>query len=198
VSEIERFTPGQVVEQTGWVQDLMRAALVKGVDYDTMPGWRQPDLLKPGAEKLLFAARLTSSTTMVDDDESREHRGVRYVCSVATQDGVLLARREGYAGYDETRFAKDRDDGTVWRADWNNVIQMAQKRALVAATKGALMASGLFAEGADDTPDPGRGSRRRRGDDRPPPDYYDNLPEATGTPDRGYRYDPNLGARFTD
>jgi hypothetical protein len=155
----------------------MREALVEGVDYGQYPGWARPALLKAGAETLLLAARLSSATTQVDDDDAREHRGVRYVCVVATHEGQVIARREGYAGYDESRF----QSLTGWKADWNNVLQMAQKRSVVAATKAALAASSLFAEGDDpgDTPPPR--ARPPRGD-RTPAHVHDDAPEA-----RGYR-----------
>jgi hypothetical protein len=178
-----RLGAAQVLERAAWVQALMRDALTAGVDYATMPGWKQPDLLKPGAEKLLVAARLSSATALVDDDDARTHRGVRYVCTVTDRDGVLIARREGYAGYDESRFANDQG----WRADWNNVLQMAQKRAMVAATKAALMASGLFAD--PDAAIPTVPAARRA--DRVPDHVYDDAPESTASAgDHGYRYDP--------
>jgi hypothetical protein len=194
-AETTRLTPAEARGQVEWVRAQMREALIEGVDYGQYPGWDRPALLKAGAETLLLAARLSSATTMVDDDDARDHRGVRFVCLIATADGQLIARREGYAGYDESRFS----NLTGWRADWNNVMQMAQKRAVVAATKAALAASSLFAEG-DDPGDPrpprgrpssqGSGRPRPRGD-RVPDHVYDDAPEARGG--RGakeYRYDP--------
>jgi hypothetical protein len=175
-----RLTPAEARGQIEWVRAQMREALVEGVDYGQYPGWARPALLKAGAETLLLAARLSSATTQVDDDDARDHRGVRYVCLIATHEGQLIARREGYAGYDESRFA----NLTGWKADWNNVLQMAQKRAVVAATKAALAASSLFAEGDDPPPPPEarppRGGRPRG--DRAPEHVYDDAPEA-----RGYR-----------
>jgi hypothetical protein len=131
---------------------------------------------------------LGSSTVQVDDDDARDHRGVRYVATVADRDGFVIARREGYAGYDESRFANERG----WRADWNNVCQMAQKRAVVSATKAALAASGLFAD--EDAPMVRTGSppapagevrksaggARSSSSDRVPDHVYDDLPEARG------------------
>jgi hypothetical protein len=193
-TEVARLSPAEVRSQVEWVRSQMREALVDGVDYGQYPGWDRPALLKAGAETLLLAARLSSATTMVDDEDARTHQGVRYVCLIATHQGELVARREGYAGYDETRFS----NLTGWRADWNNVMQMAQKRAVVAATKAALAASSLFAEGeeAAETRPPRGGrtgppSRGRPRGDRPPDHVYDDLPEARRP--RGaqeYRYDP--------
>jgi hypothetical protein len=188
-TDVTRLGPEQVLARAAWVQHLMRTALTAGVDYATMPGWSQPDLLKPGAEKLLVAARMSSATAMVDDGDARDHRGVRYVCTVTDRDGMLLARREGYAGYDESRFANDKG----WKADWNNVLQMSQKRAMVAATKAALMASGLFADPDAAVPQPPRAG------DRVPEHVYDEAPESTASgTEHGYRYDPSPGTRFAE
>jgi len=91
---------------------------------------------------------------------------------------VHIATCEGYAGYDEDRFyqpvteearvkaekrervyaAKDKRPANPnkwkllgdYKAPWNTVIKMAQKRALVGATIDATAAAGLFT--ADDTP----------------------------------------------
>jgi hypothetical protein len=174
-----RMTAAEVLAEVEWIRDQLHTALVARVDYDTLPRTARPTLLKPGAEKLLMAARYTSVCTQVDDDDARQHRGVRYRCTVTDADNRVIAGREGYAGYDETRF----DNGNGWRADWNNVCQMAQKRAMVAATKAALNASGIF---ADTDPEPGlavgAGPRRvpRSRAERVPDYVYDDAPEARG------------------
>jgi hypothetical protein len=177
-----RLSPDEVRARTAWIGDMLRAALIEKVDYDRLAGWSMPDLLKPGAEKLLLAARLGSVCTQIDDDDARDHRGVRYRCTVTDRAGFVMAVREGYAGYDESRFANH----SGWRADWNNVCQMAQKRATVSATKAALAASGLFAEDGAPAPAPTAPRTARAGRANPRvaervPDYvYDEAPEAAG------------------
>jgi len=93
---------------------------------------------------------------------------------------VTVATCEGYAGYDEAKFfttaeqaqfkaeakermwaEKDRRVAnpnkwkhlTEYRAPWNTIIRMAQKRALVGATVDATAAAGLFSaeDGGEDT-----------------------------------------------
>jgi len=188
-----RLSPAEVRDDVEWIRDMLRHALVRGVDYDTLPGTQQPTLLKPGAEKLLFAARCGSRTLQIADDDALDHRGVRYQCAITDRAGFVLAQREGYAGYDESRFANPQ---TGWRADWNNVVQMAQKRAAVAATKAALNASGLFADEPGEASAPRRAARRG---DRVPDHVYDDAPESRGhgvthTP----RYGPDPGRPFTE
>lgn len=97
-----------------------------------------------------------------------------------------LASIEGTADYDEPKFcqdaetvkarlrdaehkwaAKDRrapnadrwNNAREWRADWNTVMQRAQKRAIVNATRDATAAGGLFSDREEDD-----------GDNTPPPE----------------------------
>jgi len=92
---------------------------------------------------------------------------------------VDVATCEGYAGYDEAKFyqtaeeaqfkaeakermwaAKDKRPAnpnkwkhlTGYRAPWNTIIKMAQKRAIVGATIDATAAAGLFGQDEDEGP----------------------------------------------
>lgn len=169
------YTP----EQAGkWMRDLQeyrRAILIEEADYGVIPGTAKPSLYKPGAEKLLMAAGMGFRITKVDDEDSRTHQGVTYRCTVyrGSQENVI-AECDGYAGYDESRFytslaeseAKERANATQYqravrewkiveyKAPWNSVIKMAQKRALVGATLNALAASGLFTQDMEDIVEP--------------------------------------------
>lgn len=119
--------------------------------------------------------------TQHDDDGRREGVTYRCTVAKRLPDGTTaeIATCEGYAGYDEEKFyqsaeqaqrkaeakerhwaAKDRRVAnpekwkhlTEYRAPWNTVVKMAQKRALVGATINATAAGGLFAE-EDSSPD---------------------------------------------
>lgn len=141
------LTPQEARQRATWVRDVTKAALTEGVDYGIVPGTgSKPSLLKPGAEMLLLAAGFGFSVERIPDDESAEHRGITYRCSVKRGDYVV-AECDGYAGYDEKRFAKG-----SWRADWNSVIKMAQKRALVGASLNAVAGSGLFTQDMENEP----------------------------------------------
>lgn len=156
------------------LQEYRRAILEQGPDYMVIPGTTRPSLLKPGAEKLLLAAGLGFTILKVDDDDSRAHQGVTYRCTVR-RGGQIVAECDGYAGYDESRFyisqadneAKEKawaekdkrrprpDKMLEYKASWNSVSKMAQKRAMVGATLNALAASGLFTQDLeDDVPPP--------------------------------------------
>lgn len=159
-----RLTPAETAARTTWLHDVTRAALVEHVDYGIIPGTDRPSLLKPGAEMLLLAAGLGFTNQRVDDDDARNRRGVTYKCTVHDRDGFVHAECDGYAGYDESRYYVSAEDAerrerlradkdrrpvrkdriVEYRAPWNTLIKMAQKRALVGAALNAVAGSGLF------------------------------------------------------
>lgn len=178
--ELVRFDAGrlsaeQVRDRSLWLRDVTRAALVEHVDFGIFPGTDRMSLLKPGAERLLLAAGLGFTITKIDDDDSRAHRGVTYRCRVHRGDpSSPVAECDGYAGYDESRYYKsaevqelvERDKAKrerrppnvekmlEYRAPWNTLVKMAQKRALVGAVLNAVAGSGLFAPDDDPTDEP--------------------------------------------
>ena len=159
------------------LRENMRAVLREGVDYGVIPGTgNKPALLKPGAEKLLqwFGFGHAMERTEIDTDDSGHRLGATYRCTVTKglPDGrqAVIGMCEGYAGYDEDRFytsaeqaeAKERANAarykrsvntskfTSYRAPWNSVIKMAQKRAMVGAALQATSASSLFTQDIED------------------------------------------------
>ncbi len=155
----------------------MRAVLHEDSDYGVIPGTRgKPSLLKPGAEKLLqwFGFGHTMERREIEREDDGTRIGVTYGCTVTKSlpDGrlALVATCEGYAGYDEDRFytsaadaeAKERANAekyerrvnplkcVEYRAPWNSVIKMAQKRAMVGAALQATSASSLFTQDMED------------------------------------------------
>jgi hypothetical protein len=186
-----QLSPAEVKDRAEWVRSVTKAALTEGVDYGVIPGTPRPSLLKPGAEMLLLAAGLGFQITKIDDDDARHHRGVTYRCSVHRGDFVV-AECDGYAGYDESRFFISAEDAerrereyaehdkrppkpakmVEYKAPWNSLIKMAQKRALVGAALNAVAGSGLFSQdledddagaGADGDQGGAKSSRRSRG-----------------------------------
>jgi hypothetical protein len=159
------------------LRSMMKAVLREGVDYGVIPGTgSKPSLLKPGAEKLLqwfgFGHEMVKTETERDAEGNRV--GVTYCCTVIKEmpDGrkVTVATCEGYAGYDEAQFyitaeaatAKERANAekyrravkpekcVEYRAPWNSVIKMCQKRSLVGAALQATSASTLFTQDVED------------------------------------------------
>ena len=143
-----RITPAEAAAAAEWVREMKRAVLVEGVDYGTVGDAKKPTLWKSGAEALLTAAGFGFNVTRLDDEASAVHEGVTYRCTVVDATGMVRATCDGYAGYDESRFHYPRER----RADWNTVVKMAQKRAMVGAVLNACAASGLFVADIDDTP----------------------------------------------
>ena len=193
------LSPDQVKERATWVREVTRAALTEGVDYGVIPGTEKPTLLKPGAEMLLLAAGLGFSITKIEDADSAAHQGVTYRASVRRGD-LTVAECDGYAGYDESRYyisaeeaeRRERENAkkykraprankfAEYRAPWNTLVKMAQKRALVGAALNAVAGSGLFVTGTDDASDPDAAPP-------PPPEADSQLsevpPDAPGAPD---------------
>ena len=164
------------------LRSAMRAVLHPDVDYGVIPGTNKPSLLKPGAEKLLqwFGFGHTMEPAGIERDADGNRVGVTYKCVVTK--GMPSGRREtvstcdGYAGYDEDRFYTSAEAATLkeranaaryrreanpakcveYRAPWNSVIKMAQKRAMVGAALTATSASSLFTQDVEDeAPSPG-------------------------------------------
>lgn len=170
-----RQSPTALAEQANEIREVMRAVLVEGTDYGTIPGVSRPSLFKSGAEWLLkwggFGHKLEPVETERDAD-GRKY-GVTYRCTVSLlhDPAAVVSTCDGYAGYDEDRFsqtveeleAKERAMATryqrparadkwaaPYRAPWNSVLKMAEKRALVGATLQACAASGLFTQDMED------------------------------------------------
>ena len=114
------MSPAEAGELDKQLRDCMRAVLVSGTDYGTIPGMGdKPSLFKPGAEKLLqwFGFGFTNDEVKTERDDP-EHPsgiadkarriGVTYRCTVYKElaDGrrVTVATCEAYAGYDEDKF----------------------------------------------------------------------------------------------
>jgi hypothetical protein len=147
------------------LKELQRSVLVRGTDYDQIPGTRgAPVLLKPGAERLLQVFGLGHTVDRVDTDADPDggHWGVTYKATVTKMlpDGrvLVLSSCEGYASYDEDKFWDGKWEGPKGKrvkvgqvkSPWNTVIKMAQKRALVGATLTATATSGLFTQDMED------------------------------------------------
>jgi hypothetical protein len=117
---------------------------------------------------------LTARYTML-----RPMPGARWKCGLCGEEveGIPVGQSEGYAGYDEDRFYKSAalaradaesrerfnaqkyersvnpakwDNVEEYRAPWNSVLKMAQKRGFVGTTLNALSASGLFTQDVED------------------------------------------------
>jgi hypothetical protein len=185
--------PAQARGLVRQIQEMQRSVLVKGTDYDVIPGTgNKPSLLKPGAERLMQVFGLGHEMVRgeVDPDPNGGHWGVWYTCKVTKVllDGreITVSSCEGYASYDEDKFWDSKWEGPrgnrvkvgTKKSPWNTVIKMAQKRALVGACLTATATSGLFTQDVDEyrepvEPAPRQQSRSRQArdssSDAPPP-----------------------------
>ncbi|MDA8312852.1 MAG: hypothetical protein M0Z46_20015 [Actinomycetota bacterium] len=152
------MTTAQAVALVAAVEDAKRTVMRVGVDYARIPGTPLPSLLKPGAERLaqLFGLTHTMSTPIVEtDDEGRPHR-VTIRCDV-TRHGEIVASCWGSADYDETRYTSPGTDRHgPYRAPWNTLLKMSDKRAFVGAILKATASSGLFTQDLEDEAPPVR------------------------------------------
>ena len=178
-----RYTPSELRQWVAHLDEMRRAILQDGTDYSVIPGTQKPTLLKPGAEKLLMAAGLGFTIERIPEPGTDARQGVTYRTTIRRGDDIL-AQCDGYAGYDEDRFyqasaqrrieAERRERSNAakyqravnskkwedlpeedYRAPWNSVMKMAEKRSLVGAVLNALAASGLFTQDLEDMPDGG-------------------------------------------
>lgn len=149
-----RLAPDTLKAQAEEVRALQASVLTEDVDFGRIPGAKKPMLFKSGAEWLLKWARLGHRMTEVRvREKDGDWYGVTYNAAVYLLDDptVIVADADGYCGYDEpgreahkSAYGKD-----VEKSPWNTIIQMSQKRALVAATLKATATSGLFAQEYD-------------------------------------------------
>lgn len=174
-----RQSPAELAQQSAELRDMMRSVLVEGTDYGTIPGVNRPSLFKSGAEWLLKWAGYGHRLEPVDIERDTDGRkfGITYRCTVhlLADPSCIVSSCDGYAGYDEDRFyqsvvalevkerafaEKDHRQPKAWkwaeeyRAPWNSVIKMSQKRGFTGATLTACAASGLFTQDMEDVVPP--------------------------------------------
>lgn len=162
------MSPAEAKAQVDAVRELQRAVMTEGVHYGQLTGYddlqRKPRsssdrliLYKAGAELLLkvhgYGHRL--EPVGLDRGDDGRHYGVTYRCTVIIGSGpdeTVVATCDGYCGYDESKYYQPAGPRrrTEYRAPWNTIIKMSQKRALVGAALQATAASGLFTQDVDD------------------------------------------------
>lgn len=174
-----RLSPGEAADRTAWLRQVTKAALVEGTDYGIIPGTDRPSLLKPGAEMLLVAAGVGFTIRRIDDADFDARRSVTYRATVRDRTGFTLAECDGTCSYDESRYYRSAQDSerleraramkdrrppkedrfAEYKAPFNTLVKMAQKRALVGAALAAVAGSGLFATDTEDDDPPPRPPR---------------------------------------
>jgi len=174
IGEIQRLQAGLL--------HLARHALVKDVDYGTIPGTQKPTLYKPGAHNIL---RYCQVSTEVDVEDLSTADAVRYRVTVTgrTPDGIERGQGIGECSSAEEKYhwrkaVCDQEWADTpadrrrvkWRkgdrGPWsqqqimtdppdvaNTVLKMAHKRAMVALALQMPGASAIFTQDVEDLPE---------------------------------------------
>ena len=186
------MTTAQAVALVAAVEDAKRTVMRVGTDYARIPGTPLPSLLKPGAERLaqLFGLTHTMSAPMVETDEDGRPHRVTIRCDV-TRHGETVASCWGSADYDESRYTSPGDERhRPYRAPWNTLLKMADKRAFVGAVLKATASSGLFTQDLEDEAPPRTRARSVLATEMATPDQLTAIAaaaEAIGLDDRDAR-----------
>jgi hypothetical protein len=157
-------TPAELKQWMATVKDMLLTVLEAGVDYGYLPKVDKPVLLQPGAQKLALLADLGTETERVAwEPGPTGEMGATYKTTVTRANGRRV-QVERYAGYDENQFLAVNSNGVLrYRAPWDTVVAMAQKRAFVAGVKAALGLSGLFADLDRDDDKAAKGAKQSTG-----------------------------------
>jgi hypothetical protein len=162
---LETLPLAKLIEQQNAINDVVAKLLQEGTDFGVVPNTDKPSLLKPGAERILWAFNCGAHYEILDKeiDHDREvtyqTRDGRTLTSVGLYRFIVLCRVV-------TRSARPQCIGTgIGSASTleskyisrprdveNTVLKMAQKRALVAAVLNAFALSGRFTQDVEDMP----------------------------------------------
>lgn len=140
-NDLAKFVKTQLREATGF-KDAKGYDKITSGDYGIIPRTNKKSLLKPGAEKLLKLFGFTSRMELVKEVEDFEHAFVlyKYRCVIThAASGTYIADAIRSCNNKEGKHASK----SVYDAA-NTIESIAQKRALVAATVQATMASEIF------------------------------------------------------
>lgn len=147
-----------------YVDQFKRDILEHGKDYMKIPGTGKPSLLKPGAEKLAYTFGLGFEHKVLEafEDWDKEWEYERY--DKYKKQEVKEAVK-GFYSYRVECTVFHKKTGSVWgkavascdssergreTSPANTVLQMAEKRAFIAAVRYAVNASDLFTQDLED------------------------------------------------
>ena len=144
-----------VVGRVNKVQRIMREIMKEDTHYGRLPGCGNKQvLLKPGADLLAMAFRLSPEYRVQRSDMDMGHREYEVTCVMRGGDGTVIGEGVGSACTMEKRYryvqGKERED----IADtYNTVLKQAKKRAHVDATLTCTGASDMFTQDMIDEDD---------------------------------------------
>lgn len=176
----EPLSVEEIKAQVQLIQKVMKAVMIEGVHYGTIPGCGdKPTLLKPGAEKLSSTFRLAPEIS-VDDMSVSDEASYRVTVRIKNLAGDFLGAGVGECSSDEDKYKWkkavcdeewDEAEEDRKRKKWkiynnrkyqakqirtnfkdvsNTVLKMAKKRALVDAVLTCTAASDIFTQDIED------------------------------------------------
>lgn len=176
------LTAEAIVAQVQVIQSVMKAVMIEGTHYGTIPGTPKPTLYKPGSEKILATFRIAAYPKEVEDLSTDDEIRYRVKVHGLTLDGDIVGVGIGEASsneekykwrkpvceeeYNETPPDRKRE---VWKRGSpnyklkqvrmnpsdvaNTILKMAKKRAQIDMTLTATAASDIFDQDLEDMTD---------------------------------------------
>lgn len=149
-----------VGEQAELIRELVRRQMIEGVDYGIIPGTKKQSLYKSGAEKICLLFNLAPEYDVTIDKMEEDHREVTVKCrlinrmsdqlfgagvgSCSTMESKYKYRIEWVNGDKQRTFNKDLAD------QYNTVLKMAKKRAMVDASISSGACGNMFTQDTED------------------------------------------------
>lgn len=147
------FTPiAKIKAQVSAIQETMRELMKEGEHYGVIPGLKtdKPSLFKAGAEKICLLFRLNPHYDIEKTDLEGAHREYMIRCTLYKGDqawgagvGICSTMEKKY------RFAYGKPHTNI-QDNYNTVLKMAKKRAMVDAVLTATAASDIFTQDIED------------------------------------------------
>lgn len=117
-------TVNQILEQLKVIQDVMQSVMKDGIHYGTVPGCGpKPTMLKPGAEILAVAFRLTPKFQITEQDLGGGHRAYSVTCSIYSASGNFLGEGVGNCSTMETKYRYRKSEQTCPKCGKNTIIK---------------------------------------------------------------------------
>lgn len=148
-----------IVGQQKMLKDVMAKVMKKDIHYGIVPGCQKPSLWKPGAELLCMTFRL-SPAFMSQNIFDGKHLTVTSSCTLThIPSGKVFGGAEAMCSTKEKKYRLRKEGGKIvenanLEDQYNTVLKMANKRALIAAMLIVTGSSDLLTQdmGEDDEP----------------------------------------------
>jgi hypothetical protein len=161
---LETLPLEKLIKQQERINEVVAKLLHEGTDFAVIPGTDRPSLLKPGAERILWAFNCGAHYEILDReiDHDREvtyqTRDGRTLTSIGLYRFIVLCRLVSRGGKHPQCIGTGIGSASTLESKYisrprdleNTVLKMAQKRALVAAVLNAFALSGRFTQDVED------------------------------------------------